>query len=85
MRAWARELAPVGITVNTVSLGVIETPINAEVLGTDAVRATMLDAIPLERLGQPEDVAALVAFLTSHEAGFVNGASYFIDGGKHMV
>jgi len=82
--AWSREIAVEfahhGITVNTVSPGVIETPINAEVLGTDAVRATMLDAIPLERLGQPEDVAAAIAFLASSDADFISGADIVVDG-----
>jgi NAD(P)-dependent dehydrogenase (short-subunit alcohol dehydrogenase family) len=82
--AWSREIAVEfahhGITVNTVSPGVIETPINAKVLGTDAVRATMLDAIPLERLGRPEDVAAAIAFLASSDADFISGADIVVDG-----
>ena len=52
----------------------------AKVLGTDAVRATMLDAIPLERLGQPEDVAAAIAFLASSDADFISGADIVVDG-----
>ena len=52
---------------------------------TEDRKSAMSAGIPAGRVGQPDDVAALVAFLTSHEAGFVNGASYFIDGGKHMV
>jgi len=82
--AWSREIAVEfahhGITVNTVSPGVIETPINAEVLGSDAVRSTMLDAIPLQRLGKPEDVAATIAFLASSDADFVSGADIVVDG-----
>ena len=82
--SWSREIAVEfahhGITVNTVSPGVIETPINTEVLGTDAVRATMLDAIPLERFGRPEDVAATIAFLASSDADFISGADIVVDG-----
>jgi len=82
--AWSREIAVEfahhGITVNTVSPGVIETPINAEVLGSDAVRSTMLDAIPLQRLGRPVDVAAAIAFLASSDADFISGADIVVDG-----
>ena len=84
MLAWSREIAVEfahhGITVNTVSPGVIETPINAEVLGSDAVRSTMLDAIPLQRIGRPADVAATIAFLASSDADFVSGADIVVDG-----
>ncbi|QJY47413.1 SDR family NAD(P)-dependent oxidoreductase [Pseudonocardia broussonetiae] len=82
--SWSREIAVEfahhGITVNTVSPGVIETPINTEVLRSDAVRATMLDAIPLGRFGRPEDVAATIAFLASSDADFVSGTDVVVDG-----
>jgi len=82
--SWSREIAVEfahhGITVNTVSPGVIETPINTEVLRSDAVRSTMLDAIPLARFGRPEDVAATIAFLASSDADFVSGADIVVDG-----
>jgi NAD(P)-dependent dehydrogenase (short-subunit alcohol dehydrogenase family) len=83
--AWSREIAVEfahhRITVNTISPGVIETPINAEVLGTEAVRARALDAIPLQRLGRPEDVAAAITFLASSDADFITGADLVVDGG----
>lgn len=82
--SWSREIAVEfahhGICVNTVSPGVIETPINAEVLGSAAVRDTMLGAIPLERFGRPDDVAAAIAFLASSDADFVSGADLVVDG-----
>lgn len=82
--SWSREIAVEfahhGITVNTVSPGVIETPINTEVLRSAAVRATMLDAIPLERFGRPEDVAATIAFLASSDADFISAADIVVDG-----
>jgi NAD(P)-dependent dehydrogenase (short-subunit alcohol dehydrogenase family) len=82
--SWSREIAVEfahhGITVNTVSPGVIETPINTEVLRSAAVRATMLDAIPLERFGLPEDVAATIAFLASSDADFISGTDIVVDG-----
>jgi NAD(P)-dependent dehydrogenase (short-subunit alcohol dehydrogenase family) len=83
--AWSREvaveLAHHGVTVNTVSPGVIETPINADVFKAHAVRARALDAVPLQRLGRPEDVAAAVAFLASSDAGFITGTDLVVDGG----
>lgn len=83
-RGGARELGEHGITCNALVPG----PIDTDIMGgrlTEDRKSAMSAGIPAGRVGQPNDVAALVAFLTSHEAGFVNGASYFIDGGKHMV
>ncbi len=83
-RGGARELGEHGITCNAIVPGPIDTDIMGGPL-TDDRKATMAGGIPSGRVGHPDDVAALVAFLTGHEAGFVNGASYFVDGGKHMV
>jgi NAD(P)-dependent dehydrogenase (short-subunit alcohol dehydrogenase family) len=60
---------------------VIETPINADVLKAAPVRARALDAVPLRRLGRPEDVAAAVAFLASSDADFITGTDLVVDGG----
>lgn len=79
----ARELGPFGITVNVVAPG----PIDTDIMGgrlTDERKADMSAGIPLGRVGTPEDVAALIAFLLSEEAGYITGATYQIDGGKYM-
>lgn len=79
----ARELGPYGITVNVVAPG----PIDTEIMGgrlTDERKTTMSTGIPLGRVGQPEEIAATVAFLLSDGAGYINGATIQIDGGKHM-
>jgi NAD(P)-dependent dehydrogenase (short-subunit alcohol dehydrogenase family) len=82
-RGGARELGPHGITVNVLAPG----PIDTEIMGgrlTDERKASMSVGIPLGRVGQPAEVAATIAFLLSDGAGYINGATIQIDGGKHM-
>lgn len=84
-KAAALDLAPYGIRVNAVCPGVIETALG--VPGLDATRAAadrFARAIPLRRIGQPEDVADVVAFLASDGARHVTGASWLIDGGQTL-
>jgi glucose 1-dehydrogenase len=81
MRNLAVELAPLGIRINNVAPGAIRTPINAKLLSDPELLATLEENISLARLGEPEDVAAVVAFLASNEAKYVTGATYYVDGG----
>jgi glucose 1-dehydrogenase len=81
MRNLAVELGPLGITVNNVAPGAIATPINKTLLEDKPKVEALLKNIPLGRLGATEDVAAVVAFLASNEASYVNGATYVVDGG----
>ncbi len=81
-RSMARELGSRGITVNVVAPGPIETDMLAAV-ASDTVSA-MQDAVPVGRLGQPDDVAAAICFLTSDDAGFVSGHTLAVDGGLGM-
>jgi NAD(P)-dependent dehydrogenase (short-subunit alcohol dehydrogenase family) len=85
-RALAIELAPQGIRVNAVCPGPIDTPmLDAEFdLADDpaAARQAEVDTVPVGRLGRPADIAAVVAFLASDAAAFVNGAAWSADGGK---
>ena len=78
----ARELAPYGITVNAVAPHAIETEMSAQ--WSEEMRQRVLRSIPLGRLGRSEEVAALVAFLASDEAGFMTGATLDINGGAFM-
>ena len=81
-RSLTREVGSRGVTANVVAPGFIETEMTA-VLGEDVI-ARYLAAIPANRLGQPSEVAAAVAFLASEEAGFISGAVIPVDGGLGM-
>jgi acetoacetyl-CoA reductase len=80
--ALAQELAAKGVTVNTVSPGYI---------GTDMVRAIkpevlekIVATIPVKRLGAPEEIASIVAWIASEDSGFATGADFSVNGGLHM-
>lgn len=81
-RALALESAAKGITVNAVCPGYIETDM------TSAIKPEVLDSIikqiPVARMGQPDEIAALVAFLASDKAGFITGATIAANGGQYM-
>lgn len=78
-KALARELGPSGITVNAVAPGVIRTDMNAR--HSAETMAALCEETPLGRIGEPQDVAAAVAFLTSERAGFITGQIIGADGG----
>ncbi|MDH3294513.1 MAG: SDR family oxidoreductase [Acidimicrobiia bacterium] len=80
-RALALEFGPEGIRANAVSPGAIETPLTTLTTRDPRARAAFEAAIPLRRYGQPDEIAAAIAFLAADEAGFVNGANLLVDGG----
>ncbi|MCF4968649.1 MULTISPECIES: SDR family NAD(P)-dependent oxidoreductase [Nostocales] len=80
-RNLAVELGALGITINNVAPGAIETPINTKLLNDPEKLGALLQNIPLGRLGKPQDVASLVAFLASADADYITGSTFFVDGG----
>ncbi|HWU84577.1 MAG TPA: beta-ketoacyl-ACP reductase [Rhodocyclaceae bacterium] len=82
-KALALEVAKKGVTVNTISPGYVGTRM-VTAIPKDVLDSKILPQIPLGRLGKPEEVAGLVAYLASEEAAFVTGANISINGGQHM-
>ena len=80
--SWARELAPSGITVNTVAPGFIPVERHADV-PEQAIRA-YLATVPAGRMGTPDDIAHAVSFLASERAGFITGQRIVVDGGRSL-
>jgi acetoacetyl-CoA reductase len=80
--ALAQEVAHRNVTVNTVSPGYIDTGMLAGI--RPDVLERIINAIPMKRLGKPEEIASIVAWLASDEAGFATGADFSLNGGAHM-
>lgn len=81
----AADLAPRGIRVNSVHPGIVHTPQSDYLVSTPEIISEVLKGIPLNRVGQPEDVAQLVLFLASDESSYITGAEIPIDGGFSIV
>jgi glucose 1-dehydrogenase len=75
------ELAPLGITINSIAPGAIETPINKDILNDPAKVQSIIQNIPLRRFGQPSEIASMAAFLASDESSYITGTTVFVDGG----
>jgi acetoacetyl-CoA reductase len=82
-KSLALEVARKGVTVNTISPGYIGTRM-VRAIPKDVLESKIIPQIPMGRLGKPEEVAGLVAYLASEEAAFVTGANIAINGGQHM-
>lgn len=81
--AIAQEVARKGVTINTIAPGYIGTDMVMAV--PEDVRAKIIAQIPVGRLGTPEEIGGLVAYLASDLAGYITGAEYAINGGQHMM
>ena len=82
-KALAQEVVKKGVTVNTVSPGYVETDMVMAI--RREVREQIIASIPMGRLAKPEEIAAVVAFLVSEEAGYITGANISVNGGMHMM
>lgn len=79
-RVMAFELAPMGVTVNAVAPGPVDTELALKML-TPASRAARQERVPLGRLSRPDEIAATIAFLASRDASYLNGTTIIVDGG----
>jgi glucose 1-dehydrogenase len=84
MKSTAQELAPHRIRVNSIGPGAIATPINASARDTPEEVKDLLELIPYGRIGEPEDIGTLAAWLASDEADYITGQTIFMDGGMTL-
>jgi glucose 1-dehydrogenase len=84
MRSLAQELAPHRIRVNSVAPGAIQTPINRPAWETPEALGALLKLIPYGRIGQPQDIGRVVAWLASDGADYIHGQTIFVDGGMTL-
>jgi acetoacetyl-CoA reductase len=82
-KALAQEVVRKGVTVNTVSPGYVETDMVMAI--RQEIRDQIVASIPMGRLAKPSEIAAVVAFLASEEAGYITGANISVNGGMHMM
>jgi len=82
-KALAQEVVKKGVTVNTVSPGYVETDMVKAI--RQEIRDQIVASIPMGRLARPEEIAAVVGFLASEEAGYITGANISVNGGMHMM
>ena len=80
-RCWAQDLAPFGITVNSIGPGIIDTPLAAGLIGEGDDRALTERMVPAGRVGYPADIGNLACWLASDEAEYVTGQYHLMDGG----
>src|SRR4051812_13112816 len=82
-KALAQEVVRKGVTVNTVSPGYVETDMVMAI--RQEIRDQIIESIPMGRLAKPAEIAAVVSFLASEEAGYITGANISVNGGMHMM
>jgi NAD(P)-dependent dehydrogenase (short-subunit alcohol dehydrogenase family) len=78
----ALEVAGTGVRVNIVAPGPVETGMLNRFTGTSEAKTALIGGVPLKRIGEPEEIAAVIEFLASDKASFVTGHSLAVDGGK---
>ncbi|MCU7917204.1 MAG: SDR family oxidoreductase [Candidatus Thiodiazotropha sp. (ex Epidulcina cf. delphinae)] len=83
-KSLAQEVAPYRIRVNSICPGAIRTPINTDAWETPEAYAELMKLIPYNRIGEPEDIARATAWMASDDADYVQGVSFFVDGGMTL-
>lgn len=84
MKSMAQELAPHKIRINSIGPGAIKTPINRDAWETPEAEAELLELIPYNRVGDPEDIGKAAVWLASDDSDYVNGVTLFVDGGMTL-
>ena len=84
MKSLAQECAPWRIRVNSICPGAIRTPINKEAWSTPEAYHSLMELVPYNRIGEPEDIGTVAAFLASDLADYITGTSIFVDGGMTL-
>ena len=84
MKSIAQEVAPHHIRVNSICPGAIRTPINTAAWNAPEAYHALMTLIPYKRIGEPEDIGRVAAFLASDQADYISGASIFVDGGMTL-
>lgn len=84
MKSMAQELAPKKIRINSIAPGAIATPINTDAWSTPEAKAKLLQLIPAQRVGVPDDIGKAAVWLASDESDYVNGTTLFVDGGMTL-
>lgn len=77
----ALELAPLGILVNAISPGFIDTEMNKNIMENPQMFQSVIEKLPLKRFGKPEEIAAAIVFFASQEASYLTGSTLYVDGG----
>lgn len=80
----ALEYAPYGIRINSIAPGAIATTMNEGILSDPGQKDDVLSLIPMNRIGEPKQIASATAWLASEEASYVTGATLFVDGGMTL-
>lgn len=84
MKSLAQEVAPHRIRVNSICPGAIRTPINTEAWQTPEAYDALMRLVPYKRIGEPDDIGRVAAWLASDQADYITGASLFVDGGMTL-
>ena len=84
MKSIAQEVAPYRIRVNSICPGAIRTPINTSAWNTPEAYESLMKLVPYKRIGEPDDIGRVAAFLASDLADYINGISLFVDGGMTL-